>query len=262
MFLLSSSSRSQRVLWLLEELGLAYEVKYYQRDPRTLFAPRELRAIHPLGKSPVITEDGVTLAESGAIVEYLIERHGGGRLIPPAGSQERTRYRYWMHFAEGSAMPPLLMKLVFDRIERAPMPFFARPIARAIANRARTSFIEPQLRTQLDFMENELGKKIIEIDARPSGKNVRRLTSDTGAEILPVFAPDGKTLAFTAEYDGNYDVYTIPVKGGSPTRLTWHPGSDIVRLPSAFPFPKKYTYLRALGLEALDFELDLRFAIG
>ncbi|HYS12768.1 MAG TPA: glutathione S-transferase [Burkholderiaceae bacterium] len=153
-----NNSRSQRVLWLLEELGLAYEVKYYQRDPRTLFAPRELRAIHPLGKSPVITEDGVTLAESGAIVEYLIERHGGGRLIPPAGSQERTRYRYWMHFAEGSAMPPLLMKLVFDRIERAPMPFFARPIARAIANRARTSFIEPQLRTQLDFMENELGK--------------------------------------------------------------------------------------------------------
>ena len=153
-----NNSRSQRVLWLLEELGLGYEIKYYQRNPQTLLAPTELRAIHPLGKSPVITEDGVTLAESGAILEYLVERHGGGRLIPPAGSPERLRYRYWMHFAEGSAMPPLLMKLVFDRIEHAPMPFFARPIARVIANRARTSFIEPQLRAQLDFLENELGR--------------------------------------------------------------------------------------------------------
>jgi len=153
-----NNSRSQRVLWLLEELGLAYEIKYYKRDPKTLLAPPELRAVHPLGKSPVITEDGMTLAESGAILEYLVERHGGGRLIPPAGSPERLRYHYWMHFAEGSAMPPLLMKLVFDRIERAPMPFFVRPIVRSIAARTRTSFIEPQLRAQLDFMESELGK--------------------------------------------------------------------------------------------------------
>jgi glutathione S-transferase len=153
-----NNSRSQRVLWVLEELGLAYEIRCYQRDPRTLLAPPELRAVHPLGKSPVITENGITLAESGAILEYLVERHGGGRLIPPAGTPERLRYHYWMHFAEGSAMPPLLMKLVFDRIERAPMPFFARPILRSVANRTRTSFIEPQLRTQLDFMESELAK--------------------------------------------------------------------------------------------------------
>jgi len=153
-----NNSRSQRVLWLLEELGLAYEIKYYQRDPKTLLAPPELRSVHPLGKSPVITEDGVTLAESGAILEYLVQRHGAGRLIPPLGSPERLRYHYWMHFAEGSAMPPLLMKLVFDRVEQAPMPFFARPIVRRIANGARRSFIEPQLRTQLDFMENELAK--------------------------------------------------------------------------------------------------------
>jgi glutathione S-transferase len=153
-----NNSRSQRVLWLLEELGLAYEVKYYKRDPKTLLAPPELRAVHPLGKSPVITEDGMTLADSGAILEYLVERHGGGRLIPPAGSPDRLRYHYWMHFAEGSAMPPLLMKLVFDRLERAPMPFFVRPIVRSIATRTRTSFIEPQLRAQLDFMETELGR--------------------------------------------------------------------------------------------------------
>jgi len=151
-----NNSRSQRVLWLLEELGLPYEVKRYQRDPATMLAPPELRAVHPLGKSPVITEDGVTVAESGAIIEYLIERHGAGRMAPPPGSPERLRYTYWLHFAEGSAMSPLLMKLVFDRIESGPMPFFARPIAKAIAARVKSSFIEPNINAQLDYMEAEL----------------------------------------------------------------------------------------------------------
>jgi glutathione S-transferase len=153
-----NNSRSQRVLWLLEELGLPYEVKRYQRDPKTMLAPPELRAVHPLGKSPVITEDGVTVAESGAIIEYLIERHGAGRMAPPPGTPERLRYTYWLHFAEGSAMSPLLMKLVFDRIESGPMPFFARPIAKAIAARVKSSFIEPNINAQLDYMEAELGR--------------------------------------------------------------------------------------------------------
>src|SRR5256712_12455089 len=115
-----NNSRSQRILWLLEELGLEYEIKRYQRDPKTMLAPPSLRAIHPLGKSPVITDDGLTIAESGAIVEYLVERYGNGRLIPAAGSPDKLRYTYWLHYAEGSAMPPLLMKLVFDRIEKGP----------------------------------------------------------------------------------------------------------------------------------------------
>jgi glutathione S-transferase len=151
-----NNSRSQRVLWLLEELGLAYEVKRYQRDAKTMLAPPELRAVHPLGKSPVIQDGEVTLAESGAILEYLVGRHGNGRLIPATGTPERLRYTYWMHFAEGSAMPPLLMKLIFDRIEKAPMPFFVRPVARAIARRAKSSFIQPNIERQLDFMEGEL----------------------------------------------------------------------------------------------------------
>src|SRR5947207_1494792 len=117
-----NNSRSQRILWLLEELGLEYEIKRYQRDPKTMLAPPSLRAIHPLGKSPVITDDGVTIAESGAIVEYLVERYGNGRLIPAAGSPDKLRYTYWLHYAEGSAMPPLLLKLVFDRIEKGPLP--------------------------------------------------------------------------------------------------------------------------------------------
>ena len=153
-----NNSRSQRILWLLEELGLEYDIKRYQRDPKTMLAPPELRQIHPLGKSPVITDGDLTLAESGAIIEYLVGRYGNGRLVPAAETPEKLRYTYWLHYAEGSMMPPLLMKLIFDRIERAPMPFFAKPVARAIARKTKSSFIEPNINRHLDYMEAELGK--------------------------------------------------------------------------------------------------------
>ena len=153
-----NNSRSQRVLWLLEELGLEYEVRRYQRNAKTMLAPPELRAVHPLGKSPVIEDAGQVLAESGAIVEYLAERYGEGRLVPPAGTPERLRYRYWLHFAEGTAQPPLLLKLLFDRLDKGPMPFFVRPVARAIAQRAKDTFIQPNIDRNLDFMERELAK--------------------------------------------------------------------------------------------------------
>jgi glutathione S-transferase len=154
-----NNSRSQRILWLLEELGLPYEIKRYQRDAKTMLAPAELRAVHPLGKSPVITDGDVTLAESGAIVEYLASRYGNGKLIPEEKTPERLRYLYWMHFAEGSAMPPLLLKLIFDRIESGPMPFFVRPIARTIARRAKQMMVLPNLQRQLDYMESELSAR-------------------------------------------------------------------------------------------------------
>jgi len=150
-----NNSRSQRVLWLLEELGLEYEIKPYQRDRRTMLAPPELRAIHPLGKSPVITDGDLTLAESGAIIEHLSDRYGAGRMAPAFGSPERVAYLYWLHFAEGSAMPPLLLKLIFDRIKRS-APLLVRPIARAIADKALDSFVLPNLQRNLDFMESEL----------------------------------------------------------------------------------------------------------
>ena len=153
-----NNSRSQRIVWLLEELGLSYEIKLYQRDAKTMLAPPELRAIHPLGKSPVITDGDLTVAESGAIIEYLIERYGQGRLIPAAGTPERLRYTYWLHFAEGSAMPPLLLKLIFDKIETSPMPFFIKPIAKGIAGKVKQSFIAPRIAENLDHMEAELGK--------------------------------------------------------------------------------------------------------
>ena len=161
-----NNSRSQRVLWLLEELGVSYEIKKYQRDAVTMLAPAELMRIHPLGKSPVITDSAgetlgdelITVAESGAIVEYLVERYGHGKLIPLPHSAQRRRYSYWLHFAEGTAMPPLLMKLIFDRIKSTKMPFFAKPIAKAIANNVLASFVGPNLERQLDFMEGELSQ--------------------------------------------------------------------------------------------------------
>ena len=154
-----NNSRSQRILWLLEELGLPYEIVRYQRDAKTMLAPPELRRVHPLGKSPVVTtDDGLTLAESGAIIETVVERYGQGQLAPAVGTPEALRYRYWLHYAEGSAMPPLLLKLVFDKIENTPMPFFVKPIAKAISGKAKSGFITPQITTHLDFMEAELGK--------------------------------------------------------------------------------------------------------
>ena len=154
-----TNSRSQRVLWLLEELGLPYEIRKYQRDAQTMLAPPELRAVHPLGKSPVITDGEATVAESGAIIEYLLDRYGEGRLRPAAGTPERMRFTYWLHFAEGSAMPPLLMKLVFDKVRTAPVPFFIKPVVKAIADKVTKSFIAPNLERQFDFMEAELAKR-------------------------------------------------------------------------------------------------------
>ena len=153
-----NNSRSQRVLWLLEELGLAYDIKRYERDKKTMLAPPALRKIHPLGKSPVLTDGDLTLAESGAIIEYLVERYGDGCLAPAKEQPAYLRYRYWLHYAEGSLMSPLLLKLVFDKIETSPMPFFVKPIAKAISGKAKSSFIMPQINTHLDYLEAELGK--------------------------------------------------------------------------------------------------------
>jgi len=153
------NSRSQRVLWLLEELGLPYTVKRYERDRKTMLAPPELRAVHPLGKSPVITEGAVTVAESGAIVEYLLDEHDPeGQLRPKARTPEGRRFTYWLHFAEGSAMPPLLMKLVFDKVGTA-APFLVRPVAKGIAAEVKRSFIDPNLSGQFAFMEAELSQR-------------------------------------------------------------------------------------------------------
>lgn len=150
-----ADSRSQRVLWLLEELGLPYEVKRYERDPKTRLAPPELKAIHPLGKSPVLEDGGVKVAETGAIVEYLLDTHGYGRLRPAQGTEARRRFTYWLHYAEGSAMPPLLLGLVFTVLpDRA--PGLMKPIVRGISEKALNGFVRPQVKLHSEYWNSEL----------------------------------------------------------------------------------------------------------
>jgi glutathione S-transferase len=152
-----NNSRSQRVLWLLEELGLPYEVKRYERDSKTMLAPPELKKIHPLGKSPVITDNGRTIAETGAIIEYILEKYGNGRLIPPAGSDDRLRFTYWLHYAEGSAMTPLLLKLVFQRMPLN-APGLLRGIVKNIAKQGEARVADPGIKMHVDYWDAELAK--------------------------------------------------------------------------------------------------------
>jgi glutathione S-transferase len=158
------TSRSQRILWLLEELGVPYELRVYKRDAQTRLAPAALKAIHPLGKSPVVTDDGEVIAESGAIIEYLVEKYGQlgrgdiAQLEPARGTREYRQCRYWMHYAEGSLMNWLVMKLVFVTIPKRPMPFFVKPIARAISDKVQAQLIDPNLQAAMAFIEDHLAR--------------------------------------------------------------------------------------------------------
>lgn len=151
-------SRSQRVLWLLEELDLDYEIHHYQRDPKTSLAPPELREVHPLGKSPVLTDGERTLAESAVIVEYLARTYGKGRWAPEPGDAAYWDFSYWMHYAEGSLMPPLLVRLIFSRV-RAGAPLLVRPISGRIADEVDRTFTNPQITTHFDWIENHLSQR-------------------------------------------------------------------------------------------------------
>lgn len=148
-----NDSRSQRILWLLEELDLPYQIKHYQRDPDTRLAPPELKAVHPLGKSPVLTDDGQTVIESGAIVDYVIRHHGNGRLQPSMGWPEYETYMQWLHYSEGSAMLPLMLKLYVSRLGEAGAPLAPR-IDSEIAN--HLSFVDASLVGRDWLMGDEL----------------------------------------------------------------------------------------------------------
>ena len=153
------NSRSQRILWLLEELGLAYEIKRYKRDPATSLAPPALAKVHPLGKSPVSTDNGVPVAESGAIVEYQVGKYDDGTLLPAEHTPRRLAYTYWLHYAEGSFMPLMILSLIMGRIETAPMPFFVKPIAKGIVAKVRNGSLDPNVACNLAFMESSLEGK-------------------------------------------------------------------------------------------------------
>jgi glutathione S-transferase len=152
-------SRSHRIVWLLEELGVPYEIVEYKRHPETMLAPASLTKVHPLGKSPVISDDDVTVAESGAIIEYLAERYGKGALVPTSGTAEHQRCRYFMHYAEGTLMPPLLIKLIASKIRSAKVPFFVRPVTGKIASSLEDTISLPAITKHLAFLEAELNNR-------------------------------------------------------------------------------------------------------
>ena len=171
-----NNSRSQRILWMLEELGLNYDIKFYQRNKQTMLAPEELKKVHPLGKSPVITDGDISIAESGAIIEYLGRVHGNETIRPRESSPRHLQYQYWLHFSEGSMMPPLLLKLVMTKIQENSPPLFVKPIAKAIVDKVNKSFIMPNITSQLATVDTHL-----KINEWFAGENL------TGADVQMSF---------------------------------------------------------------------------
>ena len=155
-----NNSRSQRILWLLEELEIPYELKFYERDPKTMLAPRALRNVHPLGKSPVLTDNNNTVAESGAIIEYILKNYGNNKLRPQPNTPEDLLFTYWLHYAEGSAMPPLVLSLVFSQAPQQPMLFLVKPVVRGFCEKVLSSYVNPLIKSNIDFIENELKNKL------------------------------------------------------------------------------------------------------
>ena len=185
-----NDSRSLRILWLLEELGTEYEVKHYQRNPQTRLAPPELEAIHPLGKSPIISDGARTIVESGAIVDYLIRRHGGGHLQPPPESTPYDDYVQWLHYAEGSAMLPLLMRLYVSRLGDAGAPLHPR-------------------------INSELGRHLGYLNTSLQGRQFLVGDSLTGADIM---------MSFVAELAGVFKLLPeYPAIGAWLTRMQERP---------------------------------------
>lgn len=151
-----NNSRSQRILWMLEELRLDYEIVKYQRDSQTMLAPDSLKQVHPLGKSPVVTDGDNTIAESGAIIDYLGRCYGDGLLRPTETEDGYQDYQYWLHFAEGSMMSPMLIKLVLQKVEENAAPFFVKFIAKQINNKVNQNFIHPNLTRLFAYVDTHL----------------------------------------------------------------------------------------------------------
>lgn len=213
------NSRSQRILWLLEELGVDYELKRYARDARTGLAPPELEAVHPLGKAPVIEDDGATVAESAVIVEYLIDRYDDGRLRPGADSPDRRAYNYWLHYAEGSFMPLMIVSLIMARIEAAPMPFFVKPVARGIAAKVRDSYLAPNVTRHLEFMNDQLDGRDWFLGSEPSGADIQMSFALEAAEVRSSLAEDYPNLKAFLDRMRARPAYRAAVEKGGPFSL-------------------------------------------
>ena len=220
-----NNSRSQRILWFLEELkaesngSFDYEIKHYERDAKTMLAPDSLKKVHPLGKSPVITDGDFTTAETGAIVEYLVDTYAGKHWRPQRGTAERINYNYWVHASEGSYMPFMVMKLVFGKITQPPVPFFIRPITKAVNAQVSKQFLDPNIARSLQHLEDSL-----------SGKQWLLGDTLTAADIMMSFPVEGAAVrvGLESEYPNIYaylqrfqnrEAYKIGLEKGGPYEL-------------------------------------------
>jgi glutathione S-transferase len=213
------NSRSQRILWLLEELGLDYEIRKYQRDPLTSLGPAELQALHPLGKAPLVTDGELTLAESGAIIEYLVATYGKGRLRPAEGTSAALAYTYWLHYAEGSFMPLMLLSLIISRIESAPMPFFARPIAKGIAAKVRGGYLDANVKRNIDFLESSLNQSIWFCGDQLTAADIQMSFAVEAASVRALAGGDYPNLAAFLKRMKARPAYRRALEKGGPYEL-------------------------------------------
>ncbi len=213
------NSRSQRILWLLEELGVDYDIKRYKRDKNTSLAPPELLAIHPLGKSPVITDGELTVAESGAIVEYLVNKYDDGRLLPAEGTPDRRIYTYWLHYAEGTFAPLMIISLIMGRIETAPMPFFAKPIAKGIVAKVRDGYLGQNIKRNLDFMEATLANSTWFCGDAMTAADIQMSFAIEAAEVRTNLATDYPNLRALLERMHSLPTYQAALEKGGPFEL-------------------------------------------
>lgn len=213
------NSRSQRILWLLEELGAEYEIRRYARDPETGLAPQSLTEVHPLGKSPVVTDDGLTIAESGAIIEFLVDKYGDGTLRPAEGSAARRSYTYWLHYAEGTFMPLMIVSLILARIEAAPMPFFAKPVARGIAAKVRRAYLDRNVKTNLDYLESALSQSDWFTGTTMSAADIQMSFPVEAAEARAGLMPDYPRLQDFLDRIRARPAYRRALQKGGPYEL-------------------------------------------
>ncbi len=196
-----NDSRSQRILWLLEELGAPYEIKRYQRDPQTRLSPPELQAVHPLGKSPVITDGSRTIAESGAIVDYVLRRHGNGALRPKADSPEFETYAEWLHYAEGSAMLPLMLNLYVGRLGEAGKPLHPR--------------IDSELANHLGYVDQALKGREWLLGGELSGADIQMSFVGEMAKVAKRIEPYPNLAAWVARFQARPAYQRSIEKGGA-----------------------------------------------
>lgn len=210
-------SRSQRIIWLLEELNLNYTIEFHNRDKKTYLAPESLKSVHALGKSPVIIDDatGMTIAESGAIIEYLIQTYSKD-FMPEQGTPAYWQYLYWLHFSEGSLMPPMVMNLVLNKMKESPMPFFIKPIAKMLADKIIEKFSGPNIKRSLEFIEEHLSKNNWFCGDQLSGADIQMsfpLEASVARGIINQHYPN--TLAYVKRFQKRAAYQAGLKKGGN-----------------------------------------------